>query len=159
MTSFHIAANERRKIIKHERSSFFDNNDHSDASESCKQNWIRLPTWPNPMNHFEKRKTIQRTELKHANNLKKKKRNSELTSGVRMKLLLLCLKKNATKLLFFPFTRSDPKEELSPRQSIILGQVSVSRNVRIRQSWNNLSQLKRNQKRKCQFLPSYTLYL
>lgn len=74
MTSFHIAANERRKIIKHERSSFFDNNDHSDASESCKQNWIRLPTWPNPMNHFEKRKTIQRTELKHANNLKKKKK-------------------------------------------------------------------------------------
>lgn len=74
MTSFHIAANERRKIIKQERSSFFDNNDHSDASESCKQNWIRLPTWPNPMNHFEKRKTIQKTELKHANNLKKKKK-------------------------------------------------------------------------------------
>ena len=99
MTSFHIAANERRKIIKHERSSFFDNND---ASESCKQNWIRLPTWPNPMNHFEKRKTIQRTELKHANNLKKKKRNSELTSGVRMKLLLLtCLKRMKQNCFFF----------------------------------------------------------
>ena len=102
MTSFHIAANERRKIIKHERSSFFDNNDHSDASDSCKQNWIRLPTWPNPMNHFEKRKTIQRTELKHANNLKKKKkRNSELTSGVRMKLLLLCLKEMQQNCFFF----------------------------------------------------------
>lgn len=159
MTSFHIAANERRKIIKHERSSFFDNNDHSDASESCKQNWIRLPTWPNPMNHFEKRKTIQRTELKHANNLKKKKKKFRIDFRGTNEIIVIVFKKNATKLLFFPFTRSDPKEELSPRQSIILGQVSVSRNVRIRQSWNNLSQLKRNQKRKCQFLPSYTLYL
>ena len=66
MTSFHIAVNERRKIIKSECSNFYHDDDHSDASESC-----GLPTWPNPMNHFEKRKMTQRTELKHANNLQK----------------------------------------------------------------------------------------
>lgn len=66
MTSFHIAVNERRKIIKSECSNFYHDDDHSDASESC-----GLPTWPNPMNHFEKRKMTQRTELKHANNLEK----------------------------------------------------------------------------------------
>lgn len=101
MTSFHIAANERRKIIKHERSSFFDNNDHSDASESCKQNWIRLPTWPNPMNHFEKRKTIQRTELKHANNLKKKKKFRIDFRGTNEIIVLDVFKKMQQNCFFF----------------------------------------------------------